>query len=37
VMMIKCPTLEKKKEKNKSYYDQGKDINRDFVLPIKTQ
>jgi hypothetical protein len=28
--------LEKKKEKNKPYGAQGKGINRDFVLVIKT-
>ena len=28
--------LEKKKEKNKTYGDQGKGIIRDFVLVIKT-
>jgi hypothetical protein len=27
--------LEKKKEKNKTYGDQGKGINRGFVLVIK--
>jgi hypothetical protein len=38
VMMIKCSTWKrrKKKEKTKSYGDQSKGINRDFVLVIKT-
>jgi hypothetical protein len=37
MMVIKCPTLEKKKEKNKILWAQGKGINRDFVLPVKMQ
>jgi hypothetical protein len=35
VMMIRCSTLEKKKEKNKIIWAQGKGINRNFVLPVK--
>ena len=34
--MIKCTNLEKEERKTKTYGDQGKDINRDFVLAIKT-
>jgi hypothetical protein len=29
--------MEKKKEKTKTYGDQDKDIDRVFVLPIKTR
>jgi hypothetical protein len=36
-VMIKCSNLEKRKRKTKPYADQGKGINRDFILPIKTQ
>ena len=36
VMMIKCSTWKRRKRKTKPYRDQGKGINRDFVLVIKT-
>jgi hypothetical protein len=32
VMMIKCLTWKRRKRKTKPYGDQGKGINRDFVL-----
>ena len=35
-MMIKCSTWKRRKRKTKPYGDQGKGINRDFVLVIKT-
>ena len=36
VMMIKCSTWKRRKRKTKPHGDQGKGINRDFVLVIKT-
>jgi hypothetical protein len=35
-MVIKCSNLKRRKRKTKSYGDQGKGINRDFVLVVKT-
>ena len=37
MMMIKCSTWKGRKRKTKPYRDQGKGINKDFVLVIKTQ
>ena len=37
IMVIKCSNLEKKKEKNKTLWAQGKCMNRDFNLQVKMQ
>ena len=37
MIMIKCSNLKRRKRKTKPYEDQGKGINKDFVLVIKTQ
>jgi hypothetical protein len=34
-MAKRCSNLENKKEKTKPSRDQGKGINRDFVLPVR--